>query len=62
MFVGLQKLVDKSEAKGKAEGKAESVFSLVSKGIITTTVGAEELGVSVRKFKSDMKKKGYTCP
>ena len=58
MFVGLQKLVDKSEAKGKADG----MFSLVSKGIIPATVGAEELGVSVRKFKSDMKKKGYTCP
>ncbi len=62
MFVGLQKLVDKSEAKGKAEGKAESIFSLVSKGFITSAVGAEELGVSVRKLKSDMKKKGYTCP
>jgi len=62
MFVGLQKLIDKTEAKGIAEGKADGMFSLVSKGIIPATVGAEELGVSVRKFKSDMKKKGYTCP
>lgn len=49
-------------AEGKAAGKAESLYSLVSDKIITPSVAAERLEISVRKLKANMLKVGYTYP
>lgn len=69
-----QNLLSIGEAKGKAEGRAEgrtegraegqsaTVYKFVSNNIITPSIGAKELGISVKKLKSDMDKAGYKYP
>ena len=53
---------DEGRIEGRNEGKMESIYSLVSRGVLSIAIGASELGVSVRKLKSDMKKNGYEIP
>ena len=57
-----QNLLSIGEAKGKAEGQSATVYKFVSNNIITPSVGAKELGISVKKLKSDMDKAGYKYP
>ena len=50
---------------GRAEGRAEGhniIYKFVSNNIITPSVGAKELGISLKKLKSDMTKAGYKYP
>ena len=49
-------------AEGKAEGIAESLYSLVSDKVITPSVAAERLEISVLELKANMQKKGFTYP
>ncbi len=48
--------------KGKAEGRAESLYSLVSDKIITPSVAAERLEITIPELKANMLKAGYIYP
>lgn len=45
--------------KGIVEGKLISLSSLVAKGLLTTEIAADELGITVEQFEEEMKKAGY---
>ncbi len=47
---------------GRAEGMATATYNFISKGLITPKEGAAELGISLRKLKSEMIKLGYAYP
>ena len=62
LSIGKAEGIAEGKAAGIAEGKAESLYSLVSDKVITPSVAAERLEISVRKLKANMLKAGYTYP
>ena len=55
-------ILNKGKAEGRAEGRAESLYSLVSDKIITPSVAAERLEITIPELKANMLKAGYTYP
>ncbi len=43
-------------------GRHDMIFELVSKGIITVEIGAEELDISIPEFEIEMTESGYKIP
>ena len=54
------RIIARSEAKGKAEGKIDSLVSLVNDGDITLERAAEKLHMTIPAFKEKVKEYGFT--
>ena len=54
------RIIARSEAKGKAEGKIDSLVSLVNDGDITLERAAEKLQMTIPAFKEKVKEYGLT--
>lgn len=57
-----QEMIKKGREEGRVEGRNDTIFSYVEKGLIAIDQGAKDTSLSIEDFKKAMIDAGYKLP